>query len=381
MAAVAPGLRIEFVQVLADMLGDLQGSPEPIELRIYGPELSVLRQLARQAVERTADIPGLVDRFGGDEGCAPQLDLRVLPGEAGRQGLSAQSIGDQLAGAFLGEVATQLRKPDHLEDVRVRVAQASGDDPPPQETLERATLTAANGAHLPVRTVAEPEHSCPPASLLRQNQRNMLHLTARLSGVSLGTAVADVRKKLQGWQLPIGYSWEMGGLYQQQQESFSSLLAVLALALAAIAAVLLFQLRSWTRTTAVLAAAPLGLAGGAATLLLTRTALNVSSLMGAILLVGLVVKNGILLLDHAMWSEESGKPLHDALLEAARARLRPILMTTLATLAALLPLLIGLGAGSTSATAVCASGKRAPSMISAQSINSRSGDGSHPNFS
>jgi multidrug efflux pump subunit AcrB len=96
---------------------------------------------------------------------------------------------------------------------------------------------------------------------------------------------------------------------------------------------------------AVLAAAPLGLAGGAAALLLTGTSLNVSSMMGAILLVGLVVKNGILLLDHAMWAEDAGKPLREALLEAARARLRPILMTTLATLAALLPLVLGLGAG------------------------------------
>ena len=270
----------------------------------------------------------------------------MQPGQAGRQGLSAASIAAQLTGAFLGEVATQLRKPDHLEDVRVRVAQPSGDEPPPQESLERATVSATSGAALPVRTVAEPERSCPPATLLRQNQRNMVHLTARLSGVSLGTAVDAVRKKLAGWQLPIGYSWEMGGLYQQQQESFASLLTVLAIALAAIAAVLLFQLRSWSRTLAVLVAAPLGLAGGAATLLLTRTSLSVSSMMGAILLVGLVVKNGILLLDHAMWSEDAGKPLHDALIEAGRARLRPILMTTLATLAALLPLLVGLGAGS-----------------------------------
>ena len=346
MAAVAPGLRIEFVQVLADMLGDLQGSPEPIELRLLGPDLAVLRDLARQAAQRTQGIGGLVDRFDGDEGCAPEIDLRVQPGQAGRQGLSAASIAAQLTGAFLGEVATQLRKPDHLEDVRVRVAQPSGDEPPPQESLERATVSATSGAALPVRTVAEPERSCPPATLLRQNQRNMVHLTARLSGVSLGTAVDAVRKKLAGWQLPIGYSWEMGGLYQQQQESFASLLTVLAIALAAIAAVLLFQLRSWSRTLAVLVAAPLGLAGGAATLLLTRTSLSVSSMMGAILLVGLVVKNGILLLDHAMWSEDAGKPLHDALIEAGRARLRPILMTTLATLAALLPLLVGLGAGS-----------------------------------
>ncbi|MGZ6142034.1 MAG: efflux RND transporter permease subunit, partial [Myxococcales bacterium] len=171
-------------------------------------------------------------------------------------------------------------------------------------------------------------------------------LTARLSGVSLGTAVAAVRRKLAGWQPPIGYAWEMGGLYQQQQESFASLVTVLAIALAAIAVVLLFQLRSWSRALSVLAAAPLGLAGGAAALLLTRTALNVSSMMGAILLVGLVVKNGILLLDHAIASEEAGQPRRDALIEAGRARLRPILMTTLATLAALLPLLVGLGAGS-----------------------------------
>src|SRR5260370_23915277 len=118
-----------------------------------------------------------------------------------------------------------------------------------------------------------------------------------------------------------------------------------AIAVAAVVGVLLFQLRSWTRSLAVLAAAPLGLAGGAAALLLTGTSLNVSSMMGAILLVGLVVKNGILLLDHAMWAEDAGKPLREALLDAARARLRPILMTTLATLAALLPLVLGLGAG------------------------------------
>lgn len=346
MSALAPGLRIEFVQVLADMLGDLQGSPEPVEVRIYGPDLGVLRDLARQASERTAGVPGLVDRFSGDEGCAPELDLRVQPVQAGRQGLTAGQIADQLAGAFLGEVATQLRRPDHLEGVRVRVLQPGGDEPPPQETLERAMLASSSGSALPVRTVAEPERSCPPASLLRQNQRNMVHLTARLSGVSLGTAVGAVRQKLAGWRLPIGYTWEMGGLYEQQRESFSSLLAVLAIALAAVAAVLLFQLRSWSRTVAVLAAAPLGLAGGAATLFVSRTALNVSSLMGAILLVGLLVKNGILLLDHAIWSEEAGRPLTEALVEAGRARLRPILMTTLATLAALLPLLVGLGAGS-----------------------------------
>jgi multidrug efflux pump subunit AcrB len=268
-----------------------------------------------------------------------------LPAQAGRQGLTAQAIADQVGGAFIGEVASQLRKPDHLEPVRVRVRQPTGDEPPPPEILERTTLASAAGAPLPLRAVVEPERGCPPSTLLRHNQRNMVHLTARLSGTSLGEAVRAVRARLSGWQLPVGYSWELGGLYQQQQESFRSLLLVLALALAAVVAVLLFQLRSWARSLSVLLAAPFGLAGAAATLFVSRTALNVSSMMGAILLVGLVVKNGILLLDHALWAQEAGAPLREALLGAGRARLRPILMTTLATLAALLPLVLGLGAG------------------------------------
>ncbi len=344
MAAAAPGLRIEFVQVLADMLGDLQGSPEPVEVKIFGPDRTALRDLAVQAAERVRNITGLVDLFEGDEGCAPEIDLRVRAAEAGRQGLGAQQIGDQLAGAFIGEVATQIRRPDHLEDVRVRL---DHPDLPPPSLLQQASLLGADGRPLPLASVVLADRQCPPAALLRFNQRNMVHVTARLSGTSLGTAVADVRKALRGWELPVGYTWEIGGLYQQQQESFRALLLVLGIAVLAVAAVLLFQLRSWTRALAVLAAAPLALAGGAATLFVTRLPLNVSSLMGAILLVGLVVKNGILLLDYALWSEEAGKPAREALIEAGRARLRPILMTTCATLAALLPLIFGVGASST----------------------------------
>ena len=342
MAAAAPGLRIEFVQVLADMLGDLQGSPEPIEVKILGPDPATLRGLAAQAAQKLEGTPGLVDMFNGDEGCAPELDVRVQGIEAGRQGLGAAQLGDQLSASFLGEIATQLRKPDHLEDVRVRL---DLPDSPGPDALDRARLQGQQGQLLPVRALAKIEKSCPPASLLRFNQRNMVHVTARLAGTSLGAAVDAVRARLKGWQLPVGYVWELGGLYQQQSESFRSLVLVLILALVAVAVVLLFQLRSWARTIAVLAAAPLALAGGAATLWAANISLNVSSLMGAILLVGLVVKNGILLLDHAMWSEEKGTPLREALVEAARARLRPILMTTLATLAALLPLVLGIGAG------------------------------------
>jgi len=341
IAAAAPGLRVEFVQVLADMLGDLEGSPEPIEVRFFGQDPAMLRQLAVQAAGRIQDAHGIVDLFNGDEGCAPEVDLRVDALQAGRQGLPAAVVGDQLSAAMLGQVATQLRKPDHLEDVRVRLLRP----PETRQALEEANILAGDGRVLPVRALTQVVQSCPPATLLRFNQRNMTHVTARLSGTSLGTAVADVRSRLRGLAVPLGYSWEIGGLYEQQRDSFKSLLGVLAAAVLAVSAVLLFQLRSFAWTIAVLAAAPLALAGGAIALWATGTPLNVSSLMGGILLVGLVVKNGILLLDHALVAEERGEDRRTALLEAARERIRPILMTTLATLAALAPLVVGLGAG------------------------------------
>jgi multidrug efflux pump subunit AcrB len=336
LAAAVPALRVEFVQVLADMLGDLQGSPEPVEIRFSGPDAGVLRGLAAQAAVLIKDVPGLVDLFDGDEGCAPELDLRLDPLLAGRQGLSARAVADQLGGAFLGEVATQLRKPDHLEDVRVRAAVAF-DSP--------AALQAAQIDERPISALASAKRTCPPASLLRFNQRNLVHVTARLSGAGLGTTVAAIRSKLRGLNVPVGYSWELGGLYEQQQQSFSALLLVLASAVLAVMAVLLFQLRSFKLSLAVLAPAPVALAAGALTLFATRMPLNVSSLMGGILLVGLVVKNGILLLDHALAARAAGLGPREAVLEAARERLRPILMTTLATVAALIPLALGLGAG------------------------------------
>lgn len=170
--------------------------------------------------------------------------------------------------------------------------------------------------------------------LLRENQRNMVHLTARLSGTSLGTAAADVRQRLQALQLPVGYTWELGGLLDQQRSSFRSLLLVFLTALACVFGVLLFQLRSFRYAAAVLAATPVAVAGATVTLWVTGVSLNVSSLMGLILLVGLVVKNGILLVDQAIASQASGLGRREAFVFATQLRLRPILMTTIATLVA-----------------------------------------------
>jgi multidrug efflux pump subunit AcrB len=345
IARAVPGVRVEFVQVLSDMLGDLQGSPEPIEVKFFGTDREVLSRMAADASKRIRETPGLVDFFDGDEGCAPETDLHVDSFAASRVGLSTSAISDQLAAAFTGEVATQVRRSDRLEDVRVRQSGINPLEPPPPATLEEARVVAPNGAIVPILALAQVTRACPTAVLLRENQRNMVHLTARLSGTSLGTAAVDVRQRLEGLQLPVGYTWELGGLLDQQRSSFRSLALVFLVALAGVFGVLLFQLRSFRYATAVLAAAPVAVAGAVVTLWAARVSLNVSSLMGVILLVGLVVKNGILLVDQAIASQASGMSRSEAFVHASRVRLRPILMTTLATLVALLPLVVGIGSG------------------------------------
>jgi multidrug efflux pump subunit AcrB len=344
---LAPGVRVEFIQVLSDMLGDLQGSPEPIEVKILGSDTHVLAGAAADASKRLRGTQGLVDFFDGDEGCAPETDLRIDSFAASRVGLSTSAISDQLAAAFTGEVTTQVRRSDRLEDVRVKLAGIDPLAPPAPTALEDARVVAPNGAVVPISALASITRSCPPAVLLRENQRNMVHLTARLSGTSLGAAAVEVRRRLKGLQLPVGYTWELGGLLDQQRSSFRSLLLVFLAALACVFGVLLFQLRSFRYAAAVLAATPIAVAGAVLTLWVSGVSLNVSSLMGVVLLVGLVVKNGILLVDQAIVSQVSGIGRREAFVTATQVRLRPILMTTLATLVALLPLVVGVGSGGT----------------------------------
>ncbi|MFL5318737.1 MAG: efflux RND transporter permease subunit, partial [Myxococcaceae bacterium] len=343
IAARVPGVRVEFIQVLGDVLGDLEGAPEPIEVKLYGPDPSELRKVAAEVSKRIGDVPGLVDLFNGDPGCAPERTLHVSPMLADRAGVTTADISDQLSGSFLGEVSTQLRKPDHLENVRVRLALP---DSPEMSAFNDARVVNGSGGVVPIAALGSFADGCAPAELLRDNQRNMAHVTARTSGVSLGQAATDVRARLKDLALPPGYRWELAGLVGQQQQSFNSLALALAIAIAAVLAILLFQLRSFARSLAVLAATPIALVGGLAVLLVSGVPLNLSSMMGAILLIGLVVKNGILLLDHVIADEDKGIDRLTAIRNAGRARLRPILMTTLATLVALIPLALSIGAGS-----------------------------------
>ena len=341
LQAAAPLAEIEFVQLLQDMLGDLEGSPTPIEVKIFGDDTSVLEQLSEPVVALLEKTDGVVDVVGMQRG-NPETTWTVDPVAAGRLGLTVAQASAQMSAAWLGEVATDLHLFDRRVPVRVRLPDAVRFD---TAHLADTLLRTPAGALVPVSRIAHAERSNGQAELLRENLRGMALVSGRLEGRDLGSAVAELRGKLEAMTLPVGYTFEIGGQYEAQRTAFRELLAVFGLGAMLVFTILVVHFRAWTPALLILLAAPLSLGGALLLLRLTGADLNVSSAMGLILLVGLVVKNGIMLLDLSESLHAQGEPFASAIAHAGAIRLRPILMTTLCTLFGLLPLALGLGPG------------------------------------
>jgi multidrug efflux pump subunit AcrB len=337
-----PGVRVEFVQLLQDMIGDMEGNPNPIEVKIFGNNMTELERLADEIGPRLQQIPGVVDFQGILKG-NPEIVLHVDPVQAGRLGLTVDQVSQQVSAGLLGSTQTELRQADRTIGIRVRFPDSFRFN---YDDVRQFPIVTPAKQIVPVSAMAQVERVQGETELTRENQRLMVALTARLENRGLGSAVGDVKKLLSTINFPVGTTYELGGLYESQQSSFRDLLSVLGLALAAVFIVLVIQFRAFAPSLIIMSAAPLSLLGVFAMLLVTGTALNVSSFMGIVLMVGLVVKNGIILFEyvHKLW-EEQGMPLGEALVQAGKIRVRPILMTTLCTLFGLLPLALGIGSG------------------------------------
>jgi CzcA family heavy metal efflux pump len=337
----APGLDIEFVQLLQDMLGDLEGNPTPIEVKVFGDDANVLAEIGGQMEEMLGKVDGVVDIVGVQNG-SPEMTWQIDPVAAGRLGLTVADVSQQLSSAWLGEVATDYLALDRTIPVRVRYPDAIRLD---GGRLGQTMVRGTEGKIAPVSALATLVPGAGQTLLSRENLRQMVLVSAYLEGRDLGGVVAEITAKLQGMKLPVGYTWEVGGQYLSQRQAFQELLEVLGIASALVFVVLVIHFRAFRPAVLILAAAPLSLAGALLALVVTGTELNVSSAMGLVLLIGLVVKNGIVLLDYAERERESGIAPAEAVYDAARVRLRPILMTTLCTLFGLVPLALGIGAG------------------------------------
>jgi CzcA family heavy metal efflux pump len=343
-ASSVPRLRVEFVQILGDVINDLAGAARPVEIRLFGSDLDALENYAKSLEPKMAAAPGVLDFYNGVSEPSPQLLMHINSAEANRAGLTPDQVSASVNGAMLGIVAGQVRLQDRSITVRVRAPDAVRNDALRLGALPVVIPTTRTTAPLAALATFEPAET--RAAYTRENQQQMITMTSDVSG-SLGSVTTEVTTILRQNPPPPGIRIEIGGQAAGQSDAFRALLTMLALAVAAVIGVMVLQFRSFVEPLVVLAAAPISFVGAMLLLWLTGTPLNVSSFMGLILLVGLIVKNGIILLDfthHRMTTE--GETLEPALLEAGRVRLRPILMTTLCTLFGLLPLALGLGAGS-----------------------------------
>jgi CzcA family heavy metal efflux pump len=342
-----PQLDVEFIQVLQDMIGDLQGSPEPIEIKLFSPDPALLAEWAPKVGDRIKKIDFVKDVKNGIENTisGPAIVMNVDPVVAARAGFTPQEIELDASAILQGEPATNpVIVNDRSYTIRVRFPQntrATLDD------IRNTVITSSStGKTVTLGSVAMFQDEAGQTEIRRENLQRDVAVTGRFEGVSLGKGIPVVQKAVDELKLPSSIRVVYGGLYEEQQKSFHDLIFVLILAIVLVFTVLLFEFGSFSAPLAIVSSALLSTSGVFLALLITGATFNVSSFMGLIMVIGIVAKNGILLLDADQRFRAQGSSPREAMIEAGERRLRPIIMTAMATIAGMIPLSLAIGAGS-----------------------------------
>ena len=346
IAQQEPGLEVEFVQVLQDMIGDLSNAPEPVQIKLFSPDADLLEQWAPKVGDAIHDIKGVVDVRNGIENTisGPATVFQVNPTVAARAGFTPEEVATNAAAILEGEpAATPVIAHDIAYTLRVRYPEANRAS---VAAMSNTLLNSAAGHTATLGSLADIKELPGQTEIRRENLQRAVAVTARLEGLDLGSGITAVQGAVERLHLPSAIRVVYGGTYEEQQQSFHDLLLVLVLAILLVFLVLLFEFRTLAAPLAILASALLSTSGVFLGLLITRTTFNIASFMGLIMVIGIVAKNGILLLDADQKFRSLGYSAHDAMIQAGRRRLRPILMTALAAAAGMLPLALALGAGS-----------------------------------
>jgi HAE1 family hydrophobic/amphiphilic exporter-1 len=342
--AAVPGITVTHVGLL-----DPVGGNKPIQLSIQGSDLRELERLSAALMARLADVPGLVDLDSSSKPNKPSVSVRVKRDAASDTGLSVGAITAALRALVAGDTMGNWRAADDQNyDVKVRLAPGSRHVAADIERLGLTIGANADGSPRIVRLsqVAEVLPSSGANQINRRDLNREVEFTANVSGRAAGQVAADIRAVLDDTAFPPGYSFRFGGSTKDMQESFVYAVQALALGVVFIYMILASQFRSFLQPLALMSSLPLTLIGVVLALLLFRSTLNIFSIIGVVMLMGLVTKNAILLIDFAIRSREEGMERSAALLHAAQVRLRPILMTTLAMIFGMLPLALALSEGS-----------------------------------
>ncbi len=338
-----PGLRIEFGQLMMDVIGDLTNNPSPIEIKLFGDNQALLQNKAKEVCALIATIPGVVDAFDGIVIAGPSLIVNVDPLKASLAGFSVTDVQEQLETIIRGRAESKIQRGEKLIPIRTRFPDPFRLD---VEKLEQVHLMSPAGVPVPLRTLATIERTEGKAEIHREGLRPLVAVTARIKDRDLGRTVADIQSKIsRELALPPGITVEYGGVYQTQQESFRGLLFVAFAALALVFIVLLFEFGEFAIPISIFIINVLSLLGVFSALWITGVSFNISSFVGIIMIIGIVAENAVFVMHSMKKFEQNGVDLDTALTRATSSRARPIIMTTLGAVFALLPLSIGIGAG------------------------------------
>ncbi len=357
-----PSLDIEFPQVLQDMIGDLSNSPEPIQIKLFANDAALLKDLGPRVGDAIGKIKGVVDVQNGIENTisGPATNFQVDPVRSARLGFTTTEVAEDATSILDGLPTTDpMIVNGRPYTVRVRLPEETRTS---LDAIQNTVFNSASGHTATLGAMADITQLPPQGEILRENLQQLITVTGRLEGSDLGSAMAQVQSTVEAMHLPASVRVEYGGTYQEQQKSFHDLARVLVLALALVFGVLLAEFRNFSAPIAILTSSILSIAGVVLALLITQTTFNVASFMGLIMVIGIVAKNGILLLDadekyraeseadvsRDLGSEDSAmRDLpREAMLHAAQRRLRPIVMTAIAAVCGMLPLAFAFGAGS-----------------------------------
>ncbi len=344
--AADPELDIELTQVLQDNINDLSNAPEPIQIKIFSDDANMLAQLGPRVADAISNVPGVVDVENGIDNTisGPATNFQVDPVVAARLGFTPLEVSEDATAILDGiPIADPLIANGRPFTIRIRLDDATRSS---LSAIENTVFNSSSGHTSSLGSLAAIQEMPPQNEILRENLQQLITVTGGLEGSDLGGAMTKIQQTVAAMHLPPSVRVVYGGTYEQQQQSFRDLLQVLVLALALVFGVLLAEFRNFPAPIAILSSSVLSGSGVIAALLVTRTTFNVASFMGLIMVIGIVAKNGILLLDADERFRARGASASEAMLHAAQRRLRPIVMTALAAVCGMLPLAFALGAGS-----------------------------------
>jgi multidrug efflux pump subunit AcrB len=346
ISAEEPALDIDLHQTLEDMIGDLTNAPQPVVIKLFCEDPAMLRTWAPMVADKISGVPGVVGVLNGidDTISSPETVYRIQPSVAATSGFTPQELATDTDALLDGAVApTPMIVNSRKYNIRVRFPQEFRATP---EAMNNTVFASTTGTTASLGSLVAIQNLPGQTEILQENLQRLVEVSARLEGTDLGKAIPQVKKAVASLNLPPQIRVEYGGTYEAQQQSFHDLLIVLFTGMLLVFLVLLFEFRTFSAPVSILASAILSTSGVFLALLITGTEFNISSFMGLIMVIGIVSKNGILLLDADVKFRAAGMSARDAMIQAGRRRLRPIMMTAVAAVAGMFPLALALGSGS-----------------------------------